>query len=219
MMFAWINGNTIIYSVSVSPRVGDNMYSTPYIGTIYNTVTAVNCSTPNAAEGIPGTPSTRTVNGLVFTRHKTNDVEPTVVYTKVATSLSDLNGGKVYDSAFNFITNVSTYTKEAITCKNGIVYTRYPFEDLKVDKSKPLSVFILTNEHGHRGDNKVPSITLMRMAKDLCENKENPFLQWLKENAMITMIPVGNPWGYDPSAGDNGEGYNNTRNGSMYTTL
>lgn len=210
-MFAWINGNTIIYSVSVSPRVGENMYTTPYIGTVYNTVTSVNPSTPNASNGIAGTPSTRTVNGLVFTRHKASDVEPTIVYTKVEMSISALNSGTVYDSAFNSLTKVTAYTKEAITCSDGIVYTRYPFKDLKADKSKPLSIFILTNEHGHHGDNKVPSISAMRMAKDLCENRENPFLQWLKENAMITMIPVGNPWGYDPSAGDNGAGYYNSR--------
>jgi hypothetical protein len=151
------------------------------------------------------------VNGLVFTRHKAGDVEPTVVYTKVEKSISAMNSGTVYNSAFSSLTNVTSYTKEAITCADGITYTRYPFEDLKADKTKPLSVFILTNEHGHWGDNKVPSITLMRMAKDLCENKENPFLQWLKENAILTLIPVGNPWGYDPSAGDKGAGYYNSR--------
>ena len=220
MMFAWKHGSDVIYSVSASPRCpdikagrnnGDTMYSTPYIGTVYGEVTSVNPSTPNAASGIPGTPSTRTVNGLVFERYKAGDIEPTIVYTKVESSISALNSGTVYDSAFNSLTKVTEYTKEAITCANGIVYTRYPFEDRKADKSKPLSIFILANEHGHYGDNKVPSIALMRMAKDLCENRENPFLQWLKENAMITMIPVGNPWGYDPSAGTNGAGYNNSR--------
>ena len=211
MMFAWINDNTVIYSVSASPRVGDIMYTTPYIGTEYGAATAVNYSTPDASNNIPGTPSTRTVNGLVFTRYKTGDVEPTIVYTKVEKSISAMNSGTVYNSAFGSQTNVTTYTKEAITCADGITYTRYPFEDLKADKTKPLSVFVLSNEHGHWGDNKVPSITLMRMAKDLCENRENPFLQWLKENAILTLIPVGNPWGYDPSAGDKGAGYNNSR--------
>ena len=211
MMFAWENGSTVIYSVSASPRVGDTMYTTPYIGTAYSTVTAVNASAANPSTNTPGTPSTRTVNGLVFTRHTAGDVEPTVVYTKVASSLSALNSGDVYDVGFGTVTKVTAYTKEAITCANGIVYTRYPFEDLKADKTKPLSVFVLANEHGHWGDNKVPSISLMRMAKDLCENRENPFLQWLKENAMLTIIPVGNPWGYDPSAGNSGAGYNNSR--------
>ena len=211
MMFAWKNGNTIIYSVSVSPRVGDTMYTTPYIGTVYKTVTSVNASTPVATSGIPGTPSTRTVNGLVFERYKDGDVEPTIVYTTVATSISNLNGGTVLNSSFSSLTTVKSYTKEAITCADGITYTRYPFEDRKADKTKPLSIFVLANEHGHHGDNKVPSIVLMRMAKDLCENRENPFLQWLKENAMLTIIPVGNPWGYDPSSGSSGAGYYNSR--------
>lgn len=211
MMFAWQNGSTVIYSVSCSPRVGDTMYTTPYIGTAYSTVTAVNASAADPSTSTTGTPSTRTVNGLVFTRYTAGDVQPTIVYTKVASSLSDLNGGTVYNSAFGSLTEVTAYTKEAITCADGITYTRYPFEDLKADKSKPLSIFILANEHGHHGDNKVPAITVMRMAKDLCENRENPFLQWLKENATFTLIPVGNPWGFDPSAGTNGAGYNNSR--------
>lgn len=211
MMFAWKNGSTVIYSVSASPRVGDTMYTTPYIGTAYSTVTAVNASAANPSTNTPGTPSTRTVKGLVFTRYTTGDVEPTIVYTKVEASLNALNNGDVFDAGFDSITKVSAYTKDAITCKNGVVYTRYPFEDLRADKTKPLSIFVLANEHGHWGDNKVPSISLMRMAKDLCENRENPFLQWLKENAMLTIIPVGNPWGYDPSAGNSGAGYNNSR--------
>lgn len=211
MMFAWQNGSTVIYSESCSPRVGDTMYTTPYIGTAYSTVTAVNASAADPSTSTPGTPSTRTVNGLVFTRYTAGDVQPTIVYTKVATSLSDLNGGTVYNSSFGSLTKVTAYTKEAITCADGITYARYPFEDLKADRSKPLSIFVLANEHGHHGDNKVPSISLMRMAKDLCENRENPFLQWLKENAMLTLIPVGNPWGYDPSSGTTGAGYYNSR--------
>jgi hypothetical protein len=48
------------------------------------------------------------------------------------------------------------------------------------------------------------------MAKDLCKNTENPFLKWLKENCMITMIPIGNPWGYDRHLNGNGNGYYNS---------
>jgi hypothetical protein len=59
-----------------------------------------------------------------------------------------------------------------------------------------MSIFMLSNEHGNYGDDLIPSFVVMRMAKDLCRNTENPFLKWLKENCIITMIPVGNPWGY-----------------------
>jgi len=66
-------------------------------------------------------------------------------------------------------------------------------------KSRLFSVFILTNEHGNHGDSMIPSVVAMRMMKDLCNNADVPFLRWLKENAIVTFIPVGNPYG----------GYNN----------
>lgn len=202
-MFAWKNGNTVIYSVSVSPRVGDNMYSTPYVGTVYKAVTSVNCTA--------GTLSTRTVNGLVFTRYIDGDIEPTIVYTNVPmTPPGYFKTAPVYDSAYNQTTNVSSVGDGYFVGKNGITYKRYPFEDRKADKTKPLSIFILANEHGLHGDALIPSFVAMRMAKDLCKNTENPFLKWLKENCMITMIPVGNPWGYGRYLVNNSSGYYNS---------
>lgn len=188
-MYAWKNGDTVIYSVSVSPRVGDTMYSTPYVGTAYETVTSVNCTA--------GTLSTRTVNNLVFERYSDGDIEPTVVYTKPPVSPGGLAISQaVYDSSFTSLTKVSTVGEGSFVGGDGNAYTRYPFEDRKVDKSKPMSIFILSNEHGLNGDDLIPSFVVMRMAKDLCKNTDNPFLKWMKENCTITMIPVGSPWGY-----------------------
>lgn len=201
-MFAWINGSTVIYSVSVSPRVGDNMYSTPYVGTVYKTVTSVNCTA--------GTLSTRTVNGLIFTRHTDGDIEPTVVYTKVHWGPNTFNTATVYNASFASLTKVSSVGSDSFVGQNGITYIRYPFEDRKADKTKPLSVFVLSNEHGLNGDALIPSMVVMRMAKDLCKNTNNPFLNWLRENCMITMIPVGNPWGYGRYLVNNSSGYYNS---------
>ena len=201
-MFAWINGSTVIYSVSVSPRVGDTMYSTPYIGTVYSTVTAVNSAAKTA--------STRTVNGLVFTRNESGDMEPTIAYTKPPRYPGDFATATVYNSSYGTLTTVSTVGSDYIIGEDGIKYIRYPFEDRRQDKTKPLSVFILANEHGLNGDALIPSFAVMRMAKDLCQNTENPFLRWLKENCMLTMIPVGNPWGYARYLVNNGSGYYNS---------
>ena len=200
-MYAWKNGNTIVYSVSVSPRVGDNMFSTKYIGTDYGEVTSV-----NIAAGIL---STRTVNGLIFTRYEEGDVEPTVVYTAPPAYPGAFINQVVYDSSFSSITRVSNDEKSYFVGTDGITYTRYPFEDRKKDKSKPFSIFILSNEHGYKGDDLIPSLTVMRLAKDLCKNTENPFLKWMKENCMITMIPVGTPWGYARYLENGGSGYYN----------
>lgn len=190
-MFAWQNGSTVVYSVSVSPRVGDTMYTTPYIGTAYNTVSAVNSETIGVA-------STRTVNGLVFTRYTDGDVEPTIVYT-VPIAITSTYKGRTYTDAFNASHGIAEFTHEYIVDSQGTKFFRYPFEDKKLDKSSLFSVFILTNEHGNHGDSMIPSVVVMRMLKDMCNNADVPFLRWLKENAVVTVIPVGNPYG----------GYNN----------
>lgn len=190
-MFAWINSNTIIYSESISPRVGDNMYSTPYIGTVYNTVAAVNSETIGVA-------STRTVNDLLFTRYADGDVEPTIVYT-VPLAIFDNYMGRTYTADFAASSGIKEFTHEYIVDSKSVKYFRYPFEDKKMDKSALFPVFILANEHGNYGDSMIPSVVVMRMLKDLCSNTDNLFLRWLKENAIVTVIPVGNPFG----------GYNN----------
>jgi hypothetical protein len=199
-MFAWKNGNTIVYSISVSPRVGDAMYSTPYIGTSYGTVSVVNCNFD------PVKASTRTVNGLEFERYATADVEPTVVFTTVK---REYEGCTVYNSSFASSTTVATIKNGIMTCADGKTYSRYPFEDRRNDKSKPLSVFILSNEHAgcNWGDSSIVSIIVAQFLTDLCENKNIPFLRWLKDNCMITTIPIGNPWGYSE---DSIDGYNNS---------
>jgi hypothetical protein len=190
-MYAWKNGSTVISSVSVSPRVGDTMYTTPYIGTVYKTVTAVNSETI-------GTASTRTVNGLVFARHTSGDVEPTIVYT-APFSISASYKGRTYTAAFAASSSVKEFTHEYIVDSNNVKYFRYPFEDKKLDKSRLFSLFILANEHGNHGDSMIPCVSVLRMLKDLCGNADVKFLRWLKENAVVTVIPVGNPYG----------GYNN----------
>ena len=190
-MYAWQNGSTVIYSESVSPRIGDNMYTTPYIGTVYNTVASVYSETIGVA-------STRTVNGLVFTRFASGDVEPTIVYTAPFAITADYKG-RTYTDEFVASSGVDVFTHEYIKDNNGVVYYRYPFEDRKLDKSRLFSVFILANEHGNHGDSMIPCVTVLRMLKDLCNNADVPFLRWIKENAIVTVIPVGNPYG----------GYNN----------
>ncbi|MBQ8797179.1 MAG: hypothetical protein IJZ56_03175, partial [Oscillospiraceae bacterium] len=190
-MFAWINGSTVIYSESVSPRVGDTMYSTPCIDTAYNTVTAVNSETIGVA-------STRTVNGLEFIRYAEGDVEPTIVYT-TPFAITESYMGRTYTDAFAASSSVKEFSHEYIVDNNDVKYYRYPFEDKKLDKSSLFSVFILANEHGNKGDSMIPSVTVMRMLNDLCKNTDNLFLRWLKENAIVTVIPLGNPYG----------GYNN----------
>lgn len=186
-MYAWKNGSTVIYSESVSPRVGDVMYSAAYIGAAYNTVAAVNSETIGVA-------STRTVNGLEFVRYMDGDVEPTVVYTVPLGFTNDYKG-RTYTADFVASHRIVEFSHEYIVDSQGTRFDRYPFEDRKADKTRLFSVFILANEHGNHGDSMIPCVTVLRMLKDMCGNTDNLFMKWLKENAIVTVIPLGNPYG------------------------
>ena len=203
-MYAWINGSTTIYSVSVSPRIGDTLYTTTYIGTAKGTVTAVN----NANQ-------TRTVGGVVYTRDKTKDVEPTLVYTQTAYNpYKSSMFTTVYNSDKSVHSTISTYSTTEMTDKKGNSYIRYPFGDRDSEFKKQQVIVIGSNEHGRPGDPAEPAIISARMIKDLCEciNANNPFLNLLKNNYMVIFCPVINPYGLTKNTYENANSINLDRN-------
>lgn len=194
-MYAWKNGSTTIYSVSVSPRIGDTLYTTTYIGTSKGTVTAVS----NANQ-------TRTVGGVVYTRDKTKDVAPTLVYTNTTYSpyfSSNYSSGRkeIYDSTKTQISTISSMSGGTLTGANSVSYTRYPLGDRNSDFEEIPAIVIGANEHGTGGDPATPAMISARMIKDLCEcrNADNPLLNLLKNEYMMVFCPVINPWGFDKS--------------------
>lgn len=190
-MYAWVNGSTVIYSESVSPRIGDTLYTTSYIGTAKGTVTAVN----NANQS-------RTVDGVVYTRDKSKDVEPTLVYTETAyspyfsTHYAGYKNG-VYDGNKTKISTISSTANGILTSANGVIYKRYPLGDRNSNFKEIPAIVIGGNEHGTGGDPAMPAILSARMIKDLCEckNMDNPLLNLLKNEYMMVFCPVVNPWG------------------------
>lgn len=184
-MYAWKNGSNVIYSTSISPRIGDTMYSTPYIGTAYSTVTAVNA-----------TNRSRIANGLEFVRYESGDVEPAVIYTDA-------------DDERNSNTSIT---------KDGITYNRYPMGDLGANKRKLIPIFIYANEHGiikditssYQYETKMCALVASRLLRDLGTDKQsnNPLYKYIRENCMMVVIPVANPYGYNynVSNDDNGLG-------------
>lgn len=209
-MYAWVNGSTVIYSESVSPRIGDTLYTTTYIGTAKGTVTAVN-----------NTNQSRTVGGVVYTRDKTKDIAPTLVYTETTYSpyfSSNYAGSKngIYDREKDKISTISSTNSGTLTGANGVRYTRYPFGDRNSRFEEIPAIVIGGNEHGTGGDPATPAMINARMIKDLCEckNMDNPFLNLLKNNYMVVFCPVVNPWGLhkDNKSYYNSKGVNLDRN-------
>lgn len=188
-MYGWTNGSTTVYSKSVSPRIGDTLYTTPYIGTAKGTVTAVS----NANQ-------TRTVGGVVYTRDKSKDIEPTLVYTltKYSPYFNTVQHNTIYNSNKAKVSTISTYSANSMTSAAGVTYTRYPLGDRTINFEKLPVIVIGSNEHGTGGDPAEPAIISARMIKDLCECKQtdNAFLNLLKNKYMIVFCPVINPWGF-----------------------
>jgi hypothetical protein len=200
-MYAWVNGSTVIYSESISPRIGDTMYSTTYIGTSAGTVSVVN----NANQ-------TRTVADVIYTRDSSKDIEPTLVYTSI---IADASGSKVYSANKATVTTISTIEGTTLTGKNGIIYNRYPMGDRDNNMTKLPVVTIGANEHGPTGDPREPAIVCARMIQDLCEcrNADNALLNYLKNNVMLVMMPIINPFGFNKgSNGSSLDGYYNSNN-------
>jgi hypothetical protein len=218
-MYAWVNGDTIVYSESVSPRIDDVMYTTQYIGTAYAKVTAVD--TPN---------QTRTVNGLVFVRKAEADVSPTLVYTETGYSTYFVGAcsglkNEVFGTSKTKVATIATYTKNTMTDSNGVSYVRYPLGDRNSTFEEIPAIVIGSNEHGRiressglgvGGDPATPAIISARMIKDLCEcvNANHPFLNLLKNEYKMVFCPVINPWGLSAVSLDNGSygGYVNSNN-------
>lgn len=202
-MYGWTNGTVTIYSMSVSPRIGDTMYTTKYVGTVKGTVSAVS----NANQ-------TRTIGGVVYTRDKTKDVEPTLIYSVMLTCKV---GDPVYNSAKSKVTTISSITSTTLVGADGITYKRYPLGDRNADFVKPKVIVIGANEHGRPEDPAEPAIISARMIKDLCEcvNANNHFLNLLKNEYMMVFLPIINPWGYDNS----NKSYYNSRNVNLDRNL
>ncbi len=189
-MYGWVNGSTIIYSLSVSPRIGDTMYSTKYIGTSYGTVSAVSSAN-----------RTRTVNGTVFTRSESNDVEPTLAYSQ-----NIVVGTSLRNSSLATIDSISTINGNTVTSANGVTYYRYPFGDLDKNTKKRIPMTIIANEHGGSGEPRDCALIVARFIRDLCENKhqDNPIFKYIRENVNLTVIPCVNPYGWNMYNSANG---------------
>lgn len=163
-------------------------------------------------EGEAGTPITavsatrrsRTIDGAEYVRYEDGDVEPTVIYTDKD---DDRNSG-------------------ASITKDGVTYNRYPLGDLGANRTKLTSIFVYANEHGYipnhtyeGHETKMCALVAARFLRDLASDKQlkNPLYKYIRENCMVVVIPVTNPFGYNINltggsginSGDTASGYMN----------
>lgn len=202
-MYAWKNGSDILYSATISPRVGDSLYSTDYVGTVAGTVSAV----PDAL--------TRTVDGMDYARSQADDTEEVLLYKP----LYDSNQARFYrltNGAMSYAISSSSMTADTATMTNGDVYLRWPAGDLDTQLRRKIQVVIYANEHGGY-EQRDPGLVAARLIRDLCQGvPDNPVLEFLRRRCCVSVIPVANPWGFDRFPADagyrNSNGVNINRN-------
>lgn len=145
----------------------------------------------------------RTIGGVEYVRYEDGDVEPTVIYTDKD---DDRNDG-------------------ATITKDGVTYKRYPLGDLGANRKKLIPMFIYANEHGvnpsdlyFSSESQMCALVLSRFLRDVASDKqtENPLYKFIRENCMLIVIPVANPYGFNMyltgDANTSNDGYRNANN-------
>lgn len=144
---------------------------------------------------VSATKRSRTIDGVEYVRYTDGDVKPTVIYTDIGDSRN---------------------SNTSIT-QDGITYNRYPLGDLGANRQKLIPVFIYANEHGvikdlassenHEG--KMPALVAARMLRDFAADKQeaNPLYKYVRENCMLIVIPVANPFGFNFNLTEDTNGY------------
>lgn len=195
-MYCFKNGNTKFYSSHPSPRVGDSLYSTQYIGTPSLTVSSVSVSGWTLSD-----------NNL-YVRDPVSDVDPTLVFTMIG------DGNHLYFSS-GYYRNVSGTISDGVLTYDGNTYHRNHIYDSKAGEDYDYKMCIGCAEHGPTTDPRETAITLYNVIKNLCEDAVgSEFLTYIRNNVSITFIPVINPWGFDDGVNgrQNSNGVNINRN-------
>lgn len=182
---ATFNGKTVACEVCT-----DSTYATHESTT---TIIVEGGGTPITA--VSATNRSRTIDGVEYVRYADGDVEPTLIYTDIGDSRN----------------------ANASITEDGITYNRYPLGDLGSNRTKPIPIFIYANEHGvvkdtvaaenHEG--KHPALIAARMLRDLAADKQenSAIYKYIRENCMLIVIPVANPFGFNFNLTDDTNGY------------
>lgn len=199
-LFAWKNGGTLVYTDSISPRVGDTIYSSTTRTDSGATIASFN----SADQQITSSAS------VTYTRSNDDNVAVDVLWTTSAQSISS-PVNKTLNKRDGSNAGVGTATDYTHFTLSGKSYVRC--EELDYHTDQKMTIVLWGNEHGPQSDPAEPAITLYRLAKDLCGGcRDNKFISFLKNYCNIVMIPCANPYGLQTHNRNNANNVNINRN-------
>lgn len=179
-LYAWKNGDTVVYIDSCSPRVGDVIYSDNLRTISGATVSSYDSST----QTITASDST------AYTRYKDGNVAADILFSD---NLKESGTITLYNK--NGISQGSaTLTDSTHATLSGKVYARSDSYDYHTDTKG--TVVIWANEHGAQSDPYEGSVSLYNLARDLTLGgfRNHRFLLFLKEYVKVVLIPCANPY-------------------------
>lgn len=198
-LYAYKNGNTIVYIDSVSPVVGATIYSDSSRTDSGKTISSYDSANQQFTAS----------DSVVYTKSAADNIPADVIYTQSAMNVTPANLA-AYDKDDNSL-GTATAVNVTTLSLNGKNYVRC--EDFDFDVNSQGTICIWANEHGPQSDPAEPAIILYRMAKDLCGGcRNNLFLSYLKKNYKIVLIPCGNPYGLQNHMRNNANNVNINRN-------
>jgi hypothetical protein len=198
-LYAGSAGGSIFYIDSISPRVGDAIYSDANRTAISATISSVDTASQQFTD----------TGNVVYSKSTENNIQADVVFSKLPQKTTPASL-EVYDKNDTLLGTATASGSTALTY-GGKSYTRCEDFDFHTDQMG--TIVLWGNEHGPWSDPCEPAIVLYRLAKDLsvgCRN--NNFLSFLKQYFKIVIIPLVNPYGLVNQRRGNANGVNINRN-------
>lgn len=179
-LYAWKNGNTVVYIDSCSPRIGDTIYSDDQRTDSGMTVASYDSSTQSFTSS----------SSSVFTRSNTDNVAADILFSKELKSSGSLALFNRSDAS----AGTATLTDQTHLTVSGKNYVRCDSFDYHTATKG--TIVLWANEHGAQSDPYEGSITMYNLARDLTLGgfRNNEFLLFLKDYIKVVIIPCANPY-------------------------
>jgi hypothetical protein len=201
-LYAWKNGNTIVYVESCSPVVGAVIFNSSH-ASINKTVVSFDSENDTMTDSA----------NVVYTRDSASNIAADIFWARYISD--DYLSSAIYafskDGVFLW-QETGDFRGGANVVHNGKTYVRSPEYDFHTDIL--YNIVIWGNEHGPQSDPMEPSIIICRMIEDLvgATGKTNKMLSFIKNYCKVTFVPCANPYGCDHHTRNNYNDVNINRN-------
>lgn len=201
-LYAWKNGNTIVYIESCSPVVGATIYDSSH-ASIGKTIASFNSATDTITDSANAT----------YTRSASDNIAADIFWARYISDNILASVMYAYSREGTFLwQELGDFRGDVNVVHGGKTYVRSPEYDFHSDTL--YNIVIWGNEHGPQSDPMEPSIIICRMIEDLvgANGKTNKMLSFIRNYCKVSFVPCANPYGCDHHTRNNYNDVNINRN-------